>query len=173
MSLIKCPECGREVSDKANSCPNCGYPIADYVAQQEEIEQLKEQFFCKCCGFQNELGVNYCENCGMRITEYTQKPKINLGKIKDEPIRSEFNGIYKYSLFGGKQEVYCPRCGSDNCAHYQEQRVIPGKTKTRYTANLNPLRPFTLVNKKEKVVRKEQTVTESKFVCNSCGKIFN
>ena len=27
MSLIKCPECGHEVSDKAFSCPNCGNPI--------------------------------------------------------------------------------------------------------------------------------------------------
>lgn len=27
VALIKCPECGREVSDKAISCPNCGYPI--------------------------------------------------------------------------------------------------------------------------------------------------
>lgn len=26
MSLIKCPECGREISDKAISCPQCGYP---------------------------------------------------------------------------------------------------------------------------------------------------
>lgn len=25
--MIKCPECGKEVSDKAISCPNCGYPI--------------------------------------------------------------------------------------------------------------------------------------------------
>lgn len=29
MALITCPECGREVSDKATSCPNCGYPIND------------------------------------------------------------------------------------------------------------------------------------------------
>lgn len=27
MALIQCPECGREVSDKAQSCPQCGYPI--------------------------------------------------------------------------------------------------------------------------------------------------
>lgn len=27
MALIKCPECGKEISDKAQSCPNCGYPI--------------------------------------------------------------------------------------------------------------------------------------------------
>lgn len=28
MALINCPECGREVSDKANACIHCGYPIA-------------------------------------------------------------------------------------------------------------------------------------------------
>lgn len=27
MSLIKCPECGKEISDKALTCPNCGFPI--------------------------------------------------------------------------------------------------------------------------------------------------
>lgn len=27
MALIKCPECGNEVSDKAASCPRCGCPI--------------------------------------------------------------------------------------------------------------------------------------------------
>lgn len=28
MALIKCEDCGKEVSDKAASCPNCGAPIA-------------------------------------------------------------------------------------------------------------------------------------------------
>ena len=28
VALIKCGECGKEVSDKAQSCPNCGSPIA-------------------------------------------------------------------------------------------------------------------------------------------------
>lgn len=27
MALIKCPECGKEISDKASSCPNCGCPV--------------------------------------------------------------------------------------------------------------------------------------------------
>lgn len=27
MALIKCSECGKEISDKAESCPNCGNPI--------------------------------------------------------------------------------------------------------------------------------------------------
>jgi len=27
MALIKCPECGREVSDRVQTCIHCGYPI--------------------------------------------------------------------------------------------------------------------------------------------------
>ena len=37
MALIKCPDCGREVSSFANSCPNCGFPIA----QQKNIHTVK------------------------------------------------------------------------------------------------------------------------------------
>ena len=29
MALIKCPECGREVSSYANACHICGFPIAN------------------------------------------------------------------------------------------------------------------------------------------------
>ena len=28
MALIKCPECGRDVSDKADDCTHCGYPLS-------------------------------------------------------------------------------------------------------------------------------------------------
>ena len=71
-----------------------------------------------------------------------------------------------------KKEVYCPRCGSENCSHYTEQKFVPGKTKTRYTANLNPFKPFTLVNKKEKILRKDQTYEINKIICNDCGYTF-
>ena len=27
MALINCPECGTEVSDKAEKCPKCAYPL--------------------------------------------------------------------------------------------------------------------------------------------------
>lgn len=27
MTLIKCPECGKEISDKSKQCINCGYPL--------------------------------------------------------------------------------------------------------------------------------------------------
>lgn len=32
MALIKCPECGNEVSSKATKCPNCGLPVTQFNA---------------------------------------------------------------------------------------------------------------------------------------------
>ena len=37
MALIKCKECGHEVSDKASMCPNCGCPIESLGAAKEEV----------------------------------------------------------------------------------------------------------------------------------------
>lgn len=28
MALIACPECSKQISDKAYACPNCGYPTS-------------------------------------------------------------------------------------------------------------------------------------------------
>ena len=36
MALIKCPECGRQVSDKALTCPNCGCPIGTTINQAKK-----------------------------------------------------------------------------------------------------------------------------------------
>lgn len=33
MAMIKCAECGKEFSDRANACPNCGCPI-EYQAEK-------------------------------------------------------------------------------------------------------------------------------------------
>lgn len=40
MALIKCPECGKDFSDKAASCPNCGLPITDEI-RAEGLKNLK------------------------------------------------------------------------------------------------------------------------------------
>ncbi|MDP3297600.1 MAG: zinc ribbon domain-containing protein [Thermodesulfovibrionia bacterium] len=36
MALIKCPECGTEVSDKAVACPKCAHPIVEGSAEQAQ-----------------------------------------------------------------------------------------------------------------------------------------
>ena len=42
MGLIKCPECGKEISDKAQSCPNCGCPLQE--ATNNDIKRGVENY---------------------------------------------------------------------------------------------------------------------------------
>ncbi len=43
MALLKCPECGNQVSDKAASCPQCGHPVSKMQKSVSEapIQQAK------------------------------------------------------------------------------------------------------------------------------------
>ena len=42
MALIKCPECGKEFSDKAQACPNCGCPTSEAKNRELKQEEIKE-----------------------------------------------------------------------------------------------------------------------------------
>ena len=41
MTLINCPDCGKEVSDKAEACPFCGYPFT--VGKKEAQQDIQNE----------------------------------------------------------------------------------------------------------------------------------
>lgn len=186
MALISCPECGREVSDKANACPNCGYPI-----EQDKIKENK--LICPYCGEEVQVEEGYCSSCGMRIEPYRSEKK-SYPPIQEKPQTPytvcpscgfyNNSGDYVCRRCGHKYKIdeynvilpksnSCPSCGSSRVHAFVEEVVIrDGKTKSKTTVNLNPLKPFTVFNHKEKVVRKPITKQVSKFVCDDCGNIF-
>ena len=43
MALIQCPECELQVSDKALSCPHCGYPLNEKGFQTDSEVSLKSK----------------------------------------------------------------------------------------------------------------------------------
>lgn len=47
MALIPCKECGKDVSDLAESCPNCGCPVSLSINAIEEKEALENQSIIK------------------------------------------------------------------------------------------------------------------------------
>ena len=51
MALINCPECGKEISDQAASCPSCGAPPGN-------------KKFCKFCGELINEDCVICPKCG-------------------------------------------------------------------------------------------------------------
>ena len=50
MALINCPECSKQISDKATNCPNCGYPIqqikANTITVESSIMQVESESLC-------------------------------------------------------------------------------------------------------------------------------
>lgn len=70
MALIKCKECGHEVSDRASECPNCGCPI-------EKIN------YCVECGQLFPDDMNECPNCGC------PKEEVDF-LMEDDPPKTNF-----------------------------------------------------------------------------------
>lgn len=46
--LVNCKECSHAISDKANSCPSCGFPIKNI---KPYVVKNKEGFFLKSMNF--------------------------------------------------------------------------------------------------------------------------
>ena len=107
MALIKCSECGKEVSSKANACPHCGNPII------EEIETIKEKGICPNCGHKNKEETVFCIKCGSKITEMKTEDNLtchNCGNKNKE-------GTVFCSKCGknlNSKKVYCEKCGYQN-----------------------------------------------------------
>ncbi len=51
MAIIKCPECGRQISDKAPVCPNCGVEIAGKIMKCPQCGEIyfRDQEMCPNC----------------------------------------------------------------------------------------------------------------------------
>lgn len=43
MALIKCPRCGKEISDKAKICPICSINFKEYEEEQKKLRQIEHE----------------------------------------------------------------------------------------------------------------------------------
>lgn len=71
MAMIKCPECGKEISDKASACPYCGCPKEEFslLSLNQKPRELSENecpemFECYKCGRPLPVGISKCIYCG-------------------------------------------------------------------------------------------------------------
>ncbi len=59
--LLPCPECDKQVSDRAASCPGCGFPIAEHLTSLREAEALTRDRSSR-----EEIGEADCPHCEAR-----------------------------------------------------------------------------------------------------------
>ncbi|MDE6871152.1 MAG: TM2 domain-containing protein [Bacteroidales bacterium] len=55
MALIKCKDCGMDISDAAAACPHCGAPVS-------------RDTFCTSCGTLVPDGASFCPGCGASVS---------------------------------------------------------------------------------------------------------
>lgn len=90
MALIKCPICGKEISDKISICPHCNFDIGTYqkkmkeeknekekIKKEEELRKKKENIKCPECGVLVYKSVESCPECGYPIQK-EKKKKIKI-----------------------------------------------------------------------------------------------
>ena len=80
MSMIKCPECKKSFSDKADHCPHCG------------VKNIQRAIFCSECGEKYLASAAQCPKCGA--------PNKSVKKNgKTEVVRADGKTALKYLLF--------------------------------------------------------------------------
>lgn len=66
--LITCPECEKQISDRATSCPGCGFPIADHLqAESEDKTREEDQSSRQHLG---EVDCAVCDARGFRMKDH-------------------------------------------------------------------------------------------------------
>lgn len=89
MSLIRCPECNKDVSDKASSCPFCGCPSSSFpIINTEENKEDSIPFSIEDIAKVIAEGEDSVENCLMLIKEENEikvklAPGVRWYDVKD------------------------------------------------------------------------------------------
>lgn len=74
MALIKCPECNKEISDKAESCPHCGFPLPKLPDLENNMLLFKGKLY------DITPAIDYVKNFDFSVRKMTPKEH---GKLRE------------------------------------------------------------------------------------------
>ena len=135
MALVNCVECGNKISDSAEACPNCGFPMCEYIsyvnnekqkrkeekiqlenerkAEEERLAEEKRLANIKCYECCEIIGsVDICPHCGFSMIKYKQKTE-ELERKRSDLQRINQNNV-SLSSYHSSASVTCPYCKSIN-----------------------------------------------------------
>ena len=106
MAMIKCSECGADISDKAIACPHCGF-------------QAARKKYCKHCGAEIDFDCVVCPRCGKQVetiktdSSATQQPQpviINNNNNNSSSSSSAASAAAAAAVMGGRGGYYGRLC---------------------------------------------------------------
>lgn len=86
MAMINCPECGKEISDKAKKCVHCGKIL---------IEKKTATKICDECGKENPIDATECMNCGCPFDDKKELEKNVADAVSttEKPVKKNTKNI--------------------------------------------------------------------------------
>ena len=136
--LLKCTECGHDVSDKAEKCPNCGCPVSEIVkclqnseddnsndisdinSESEDSENTENSVFCKING--KRTNITWLRNIieGLSETElyhYKYVWSHDMGSPKEQmKCLSKYSGTPEMDFYKAACRLYTKVCDKCNLA---------------------------------------------------------
>ena len=150
--LINCPECNKEVSNQAESCPNCGF----------NIRSLGQGVYCPSCLYScSKTDIDMCPYCNI--------------KFKDS-VYGTFDDVYKYCENHPElkqypefsQEAYNKRIGYVPVDYMSVNAVTCpycSSTNTKKISGISKVGSVAMFGKKKQKVKKQ-------WHCNNCNSDF-
>ena len=130
MALIKCPECGKEISDKSPACIHCGFPlellksspssgIDETTVEKDTDKDVEDDTLCEK-GYSLEL-LDYgnkkvqVANATDSYTEKIKCPICGSPDIKKLSSKSKTGSIALWVIFSREADKQwrCNSCGSE------------------------------------------------------------
>jgi hypothetical protein len=124
VALINCPECNKEISDKAGACPSCGHPMEKQVLKpiyQKPKVTIPKEVSCLECGKEISTNSKACPYCEC-LAKYAVPEEYQ--DLNDQEI-----DIYEPKI----PQTTCPSCKSENTQKI-EVMVMNGTTSGSSTA---------------------------------------
>ena len=105
MALVSCPECKNEISEYAENCPTCGFPLKKFI-EENNFSDISGVLICpKCAKVYNGWNLKYelpqklvCEYCNtilVQTNESTEEIYKLSAKLPDDDFNKKCIGLAK------------------------------------------------------------------------------
>jgi uncharacterized membrane protein YvbJ len=108
MALISCPECGKQISNAANSCPHCGFPICNQATSNKSEEktvrpEMESQHSINSKSIENQNSEDISKGCSVLVIIILLIAFVMLFRGCDSDSSSE--GYGDYTSPSGKRQI--------------------------------------------------------------------
>lgn len=179
MGLVYCPECNEKISQFADTCPKCSFPLKNFM-KEHNFTDITKACVCPKCGNISDMDFLpfkfKCDYCGAFLiqTQYTMQESFKILHNLQEHERKEFeiqlanalgNNQFDEKLYNNRRrqihknaEIYRKEL-CDNAKQIDLQTTICPKCGGTQ---------FTPVRKKFSLLTGFAT-NKVELVCNNCG----